>query len=324
MIENKLFTAALAISASVVLLLSIAGFVQDTDSNRYRVSVVVDNSSSERWVPFREGLQQAAKDNNIELSFVTTDTLVSVQQEGRIINREIQNGADGIIAAFRSSTGTSEMLSGFVGQADVVLVDTKIDTGGKEDSVGSVTVNNVAVGEALWEQIYKDHPDLGSKGLRIGVLSGNQQQYSLQERLSSFQEEIQGENVDNPWILSYSEELKTELAQEIWKSPVDILVALDNDSMETGVEYIRESGKNIEIYGVGNSDELVYNLDNGRIRFLIVPEEFSMGYHALSDLSALLNHRSIIPVQREISFRRVTRENMYSEENQKILFPRIE
>ncbi len=320
---NRFFTVALAISASVILLLSAARVISDTEKPRFRVSVVVDESGSGRWLPFREGITQAAKDNNIELSFVTTDALVSVQQEGRIIAREIQSGADGVIAGFRSSSGTAEMLRGFMGQTLLELVDTEVESEGTNDSIGLVSADNAAIGQALCRMLLSDLPE-GAAAKRLGLLCGRQQQFSVQERLSTFSEELKIGIVDKRWEIPDIEDGKEALARKCAEAPVDILVAMDNASMECAMEYLEENGKrNILLYGVGNSEKLVYGLDSGLIRGMIVPEEFSMGYHALSDLAARLNHRISVPFRREIGFRAVRRDTMYLEENQKILFPRI-
>lgn len=324
--ENRFFTIALALSSAVLLMLSFARIAQETEPPRYKVSVVVDESGSGRWFPFREGLMQAARDNNIQLNFVTTDALVSVQQEGRIIGREIQNGARGIIAGFRSSEGTAEMLKGFTGQAVIELVDTDVETEDGGYSIGLVKTDNLAIGEALGEQlaadISKDYQSGGRKK-RLGILSGNQQQLSVQERLSSFSGGIDEENVDKLWVINENDATRELLIEKIREIPVDIIVALDNRSMELAMSCIKAES-NILLYGVGCSEALVYGLDSGVVEFMIVPEEFSMGYHALSDLAARLNHRTSSPVKREIGFRSVNRENMYEEENQRVLFPRIE
>lgn len=325
--ENRLFTLALAVSASVILLLSGIRILSDAERPRYQVSVVVDESASGRWLPFREGLLQAAKDNNIELNFVSTDTLVSVQQEGKIISREIQNGANGVIVAFRASEGTSEMLRGFTGQSLLELVDTEVESEGN-DTIGTVTMDSAEIGRALRELLRTElrlRGDIKENRLRVGILSGNQQQFSMQEILSTFSEGIEEENVDISWEISGTEQTEEELRLKNRTNPVDILLSMDNHSTEQALHYLRESRKeSVKLYGVGTSDELVYGLDSGLIAGLIVPEEFNMGYRALSDLAGRLNHRTANPIKRKIGFRMVSRDNMYLEENQRILFPRIE
>ena len=54
----------------------------------------------------------------------------------------------------------------------------------------------------------------------------------------------------------------------------DIVIALENSETERAVDYMQEnqiSVNNCVLYGVGNSEKAVYELDKGRIQALLVP-----------------------------------------------------
>ena len=64
--ENRLFTTGLAIIAVLLLFLSLGRLLGENKAPRYKISVVVDRSSSAGWEKFRKGLNAAAKHYNME------------------------------------------------------------------------------------------------------------------------------------------------------------------------------------------------------------------------------------------------------------------
>lgn len=65
----------------------------------YSVSVVIDNSGSDQWNAFKEGLNQGANESGIYLNIVSASTFSGLAEEYMILERELENGADGVITA---------------------------------------------------------------------------------------------------------------------------------------------------------------------------------------------------------------------------------
>ena len=61
------------------LLLLLTGERQEV--KRKSISVIVDNSTSNRWTALKEGMEAAAKDYNLRLNYVSTVKLWSVTAE---------------------------------------------------------------------------------------------------------------------------------------------------------------------------------------------------------------------------------------------------
>ena len=57
---------------------------------------------------------------------------------------------------------------------------------------------------------------------------------------------------------------------------------------------------------------------------MILPNEFSMGYQSLTDLSAKLRNRMLVLEDREQGFNVVHQDNLFRDENQRILFPIVQ
>ena len=95
--ENLYFGIIIMILVCVIALEAYNSLNNNKEENEYLVTVIVDDSSSDRWTSFREGIEQGAKDYNIRLNVVSTGKFGSAKDEYQIVNREIDNSTEGII-----------------------------------------------------------------------------------------------------------------------------------------------------------------------------------------------------------------------------------
>ena len=179
--ENTIFTTGLGLVALLLLLLSLGKLLGENDVERYKVSVIVDLSNSNSWYSFKLGLSAASRDYNMEYNFVSTDRLVSIQQENINIKREIQSGADGIITELRATEDTGKLLNILGKTAAIQLVDSEKESTDPGLNIPSINVEEEALGKALAEQVL--HSTLQKEKKRIGILAGNQNKGNMQKRL---------------------------------------------------------------------------------------------------------------------------------------------
>ncbi|MDC7279643.1 substrate-binding domain-containing protein [Butyrivibrio fibrisolvens] len=99
----------------------------------------------------------------------------------------------------------------------------------------------------------------------------------------------------------------------------DCFIALDKESIEAACEANNRANRFVVIYGMDNSSEAVYYLDNGGLEALAYEDEYSLGYIAVRQL---LKDREIKKVSENRTFYYIAdRESMYSAELEKVLFP---
>lgn len=320
--RNKRYAAAALVFLILLLILIIRGLGTSAgEEKKYSVSVIVENSSDDRWTALREGLQEGALDNNVRLNYVSTGEFVGANDELDIIRREIESGADGIILCLYDSAGMYEELEDLLSRDSVVLLESDAEPEAYYQTVGA---DNLEMGRALAGQILSD-PDAAGK--TVGILCGNTLQLAMQQRLQGLTEGLSGSGVSVVWTLERDTDPEHDaLAQAQQDGRADILVALDNRETERAVDYLisdPELAQQCTLYGVGNSEKVVYYLDKGVIRTLVAPVEFYMGYQSVKELSAKLqNHGERENVTTEYLV--VDRTNLYDEANQKILFPIVQ
>lgn len=281
------------------------------EEESYSVSVIVSDSNNDRWISMREGLNQAAQDNHINLNYVSTGKIGNAEEEMTLINRELENGADGIIVQMVYEDIDSEYMEALDARAVVMLIESDV----KPEDLYTITgPDNTEIGRTIAGEIKEDFG--GSlAGKKINVLTGNQSQVAMQQRLSGFLEIMQGTGAE------ISQNVQTEQV-------TDILVALGNTETEAAVDDLltmrQEIDRSCSLYGVGCSEKAVYYLDKGLIQTLVVPNEFNMGYQSMDAVARQLKYRLSEAQDQQIEYLVIDRTNLYDEENQKILFPIVQ
>ena len=316
-----LLLISLLVAAVAALIMTVG---QKEEKNSYTVSVIVNNSSDSRWTSLREGAEAAARDYNIRLKYVATGEFWGKKNELEIISKELESGADGVIVQMYASEGVYEEMEGKLTREQCVLLETDITP---EEYYQTVGPDNRELGRALAERICQDFGgDLTGK--TIGVLSGNTGQIALRQRLDGLEETLLEAGAKIQWKLAeMGRNPDRKLFAEKWNLGADIVVALENSETERAVDYMQENQLTSEdcvLYGVGNSEKIVYELDKGRIQALLVPNEFYMGYQSVEEIATKLEYHTAEMRNVTTGYLLVDREHLYDAENQKILFPIVQ
>lgn len=297
-----------------VIVYSAYGMVNQGKEESYEtVSVIVNDSSNERWDAFREGLEQGAEDNHMHLNFVYTGRFQNAQEQYTIIKKELDAKTDGVIVAPYSSEedGMLPVLT----SVPTVLVETGIET---DKLFTTVMTDHVKLGKSLANAVIEDQVR------SVGIFSGNQSQQGMRKRLKTLKEELEAAGIVIEWVIS-DKELTQKLRNDTMDpTSVEAILSLENDATEKAVDMLVENESlSYRIYGEGRSEKLMYYLDKGIIEELFVPNEYYMGYQSVSILAQDIQYHTNKTEQTEVDFFRVTKDNLYKEEMSRILFPTV-
>ncbi|MCD7818825.1 MAG: substrate-binding domain-containing protein [Lachnospiraceae bacterium] len=319
--KNGLYMGFMITGILVVLIYASYGMLNlGKEKPYYSVSVIVEDSSNDRWNAFKEGLEQGASENHIYLNIVSTTEIADYKEEWNIIARELENGADGIIIEMCDSADESSNLSSKAEEEAIVLIDTDLEA--PSDNEFTVVATNAAkMGAAIAEAVINGE---GTEDYTIGVLTGNQKKSSMQQRLQGFLDVIADTDAQIVWSFSEEELENTTLAVAMDQTMPDVIVALENDETERAVDFLLESRESqCRLYGEGRSEKAIYYLGKGMIEALVVADEYSMGYQSITEIAAQLEQMDKTVRNIEVGFVSVTREEMYNEDTERILFPVI-
>ena len=323
--NRNMFILMISVLLIVILISSTAALIlSGITDDPIDICVVVDDSSSVRWASFTAGLEQAAKDQNVKLNIISTTKNTPIAQEYTLVNNAIDNGAEGVILQPITSMGSENFISGISSKAVLVMVDNDVDMEiDVEGKSACIEPDNIEVGKALANEVMLSFGSELSEHT-IGIIAGNEGQNSTKDKHAGFEENLASSGANIVWVDYSINAVGDRIKYRQNNEYADILVAFDNAGLEAACEYAQKQGEELTIFGVGNSIKNVSYLDDGLINSMVVPNEYYMGYQAVTAIVKRLDNR-LTPMENEtISFRIIKRESLFDETNQRLLFPVVE
>lgn len=306
--DKKMFIFIEAVLGTMVLFLAFLMLREKNVDKSYQISVIVENADDTQWSAFKYGLKMAAEDKGAEMVMVSTGASLSQEEEKKLIEEEIKNGADGVIVQPVSGEDTQQMLKEVGNKAEIMLVD-DILSGIEKFPV--IQPDAYAIGKTLVEELLKDYGG-NLEGKTLGILNGKEGLKSSTEKEKGFIEALQGTGAEIVWS-------DTQITENM--PDVDFVIALDDNSLRAAGEMAAANNLHGAIvYGIGNSTQSVYYLDMGIAECLVIPDTFNVGYQSLTELVNKLEKAFYEYENQEISYTVMRKENMFSKENQEVIF----
>lgn len=297
-----------AVLGTMVLFLAFLMLREKNVDKSYQISVIVENADDTQWSAFKYGLKMAAEDKGAEMVMVSTGASLSQEEEKKLIEEEIKSGADGVIVQPVSGEDTQQMLKKVGNKAEIMLVD-DILSGIEKFPV--IQTDAYAIGKTLVEELLKDYGG-NLEGKTLGILNGKEGLKSSAEKEKGFIEALQGTGAEIVWS-------DTQITENM--PDVDFVIALDDNSLRAAGEMAAANNLHGAIvYGIGNSTQSVYYLDMGIAECLVIPDTFNVGYQSLTELVNKLEKAFYEYENQEISYTVMRKENMFSKENQEVIF----
>ncbi len=321
--NNLKIILAIILITILMGVLVISSYYYITDSKKKdeitKVSVIVyGTSNSERWSTMKQGLEQAALDYNAEINFVTTTDEKDANEQRDLIERELLNGAQGIIIAVADSAMLSAMIQDRASAIPFVLVETSIKNA---EDLTYISADNYSMGLNIGRSVYLS----GDENKTVAIFLDNLQRNSVSERYEGFIDSLRySEYSIKPWEMSeedtdIGEFLKTKLKVD----PADVIVALDDNSLEVVLDAVQAVESTIDIYGIGSTNKIVHYLDYGLIDSIVFQNEFNMGYLSVQRILNEIRNDVDEP-DNDIEFRTVNKDTMYLPKNQRLVFPIVQ
>lgn len=242
-----------------------------------KVSVILENAGDSQWSALKYGLKMAAEEEGIELAVVDVEEGLDAEAQKKVLEREIEDGADALIVQPVLDKNDQEVLKKIEKRVPVMLVGYEAEKGETRYDLPVIKEDNYEMGQALAEEMLKDFEG-NIEEKKIGLLLASTDSNMLSSRECGFKDALEDKNA-NILELSLDALLNRE---ENTESKVDIVIALDDSNLTAIGEYLASSQPHGELlYGIGQSTEAIYYLDKGIAECVVVPDEFNVGYQSL-------------------------------------------
>lgn len=321
--QNKSRYSVWIIVGVLFLILAVSSYMTlfaEKSTDNVKLSVILSDSSSDRWTAAKQGMDQAALDNNIEITYVTTDHLDSITEELSVLRREIDNGAEAIIFEPIATEGYSDFLNENKSNCSIVLYNSDVKP---QNVYAKIEADNNKIGTKLYESVEALYEGRFNY-LKVGIITGHSSEEAVDERRKSL---LIHEDLKNciAWEVNVESMSDAKFAELIKEKPVNVIIALGSYETEKAIDYCLTCGldKKVDIIGAGYSEKAIYYMDLETVYSLVLTDEFNQGY--LSVEAAYNQLKKGVTTQKTIEeVFRVERENLYDEEYQKVLFPVVQ
>ena len=301
--RRHIMLGAVTIAATALALLLILQTTRQTEPQRARIAVLTRRDVDVSDAALFAGMEKAAEDSKVILNYVVVPPTATLAEEKLLAEQEIADGARAVLLEPVSTAGSGKMAEELSQRAAVVLLGERADTEAA-GRFGSVSADNYAIGVALGREIRKGAAETGGS---VALLPAAGSRGSVEQRRRGVLEALRGSGI------SLQEDAEGAA----------IIAGLEDSALTEALSYALTAKERPLVYGVGNSNRNLYGLDRGDIRAMIVINEFNMGYLAVAEAKKKLSSRLREMEQLRVGDTLVSRDNMYSAENQKFLFPLV-
>lgn len=279
--------------------------------------------SIEFWKNVVDGLDTAASEYNINYEYTAPDTDADVDVQIDLINAAIKKKPNAIILAASDYYKLVESSEKIVNsRIKLIMLDSDVNYSGKISLIGTDNFNAGLNAGQFMKKILKENK-------KTVILSQFINAKSATDREEGIIEGVGAEFVSN----TYNCYASSEIAYDTVYKLIDKTSSLYNPEIE-GIFAINEvvalgaakaidaleAYNNIKLIVFDSSINLIKYIEKGVITTAIVQKPFNMGYTAMKTTADILNGKKV-SVFIDTGNVLVNKENMYTHENQKLLFP---
>ena len=295
----------------MLIMLLIGCAKEEASGTPYRVAVITMEQGGEYWGKMKNGARSARLETGLELEFMAPVEEGDYQNQIQLIKKAVDQNFDGIVIA----------------PSNAVALDEEIrlarDKGLKIVYAGAQTLSDLAdfsvlpdyqsMSQGIVATQFKQTKFKDVHALIVASLSYNSGMVMLSEGIK---EALEQENEVRSVTVLFENESRTSLEEYFQEHPeVNMVFALDENIASDML-----SCKVIPAYLIafGTTLNEIQALEQGRIDSLVVVDTFNMGYRAVMAVFQLLSGQK--PVKKPVNYVLVSKQTLFAEENQKILF----
>lgn len=313
------------IMRTVLLALIIGGTILSASSRREepkKITLVLKiiDSSNDFWSSFIQGAEMAAKEYGVTLTMSAPNAETKYEEQGLLIEEAIESKPDAIVLVPAHYTETQKYAKKIEDAGiPLILGDSMME---EVEGSGVVATDNVEAGRKMGRYIAENFEDIQSIGI-VGHVKGTstatERELGLREGLGELEEKVADVVFcDSDYRKAY---LVTREMLERYPS-INVIAGLNEYSSVGAARAVNELGLKgkIRMVGFDSSIKEVEYLEDETFSAIVVQKPLNMGYLCVEKAVRLLNREKISKVVDSGSVL-ITKETMYTEENQKLLFP---
>lgn len=304
-----------------MLLLAGCGAGNGENLQKRKVAVIMKSTESAFFKAVSSGANAAGTAYNMEILFEGPENEEDYQTQNRMIEKAIEEKYDAIVFSAVDYNANADAIDKAV-RAGIKIIVIDSDVNSKNVNC-RISTNNYNAGKMAGEAVLKNK----AEKLNIGIVNFDKNSRNGQERERGFKDFIQKDErvqtVETINVISTVEQAKEQTKEFLKQHQETNVLVTFNEWTSLGVGYaVKELGmqEKIQVVAFDNNVVSVGMLESGEVDALIVQNPYAMGYLGVESAYNLLNDIPLKKKKVDTETICATRENMYDEEYQKILF----
>lgn len=279
---------------------------------------------SDFWKAVKAGIETAAKEFNVNIEYRGADSESNYEMQIDILNAIIREKPDAVVMA---ASDYDKLISSVesIRNAEIKLVT--IDSGINSDAPFSfIATDNIEAGRKAGKELKRI---IGDEG-KVAIVSYVKGSATAIDREKGVREGMELADPNKLLGIFFCDDFQSK-AFEITKSLLEEypdlkgIACLNENATIGAANAVKELGLGgkVKLVGFDSSAEEVQLIEEEIIQAIVVQKPFNMGYLGIKTAVQCLEKQTVdkrINTGSEL----VTKETMFSEENQKLLFPFIE
>lgn len=293
------------------------------ENDKKEIAVIVKAVDSDFWHTVKSGVESAATEYNVSVSFEGPENEEDYVVQNELIAKAVQNGVDAIVLSAIDFEKSAETVDEAVRSGvKVVTIDSDVDSKQVSMFIGT---DNFAAGRVAGEAAVKGFAP--ESNIRIGLLNYYESTDNGRQREEGFREYIKG--ISNAEIVaavnvSSNTDSATAGAVSLLKNNPEINVLVGfNEWMTLGIgNAIKQLSLADKVQGVGFDTNIasIEMLETGEMDTLIVQNPFAIGYLGVEKAAELVSGEGDGEKQIYTAVTKVMRENLFDPGIQKLIF----
>lgn len=309
----------------VLLVLIVGGTILSASSHREepkQIALVLKiiDSSNDFWSSFIQGAEMAAKEYGVTLTMAAPNAETKYEEQGVLIEEAIEAKPDAVVLVPAHYTETQKYAKKIEDAGiPLILADSMME---EVNGSGVVATDNVEAGRKMGRYVAENFEEIQSIGI-VGHVKGTstatERELGFREGLGELEEKVVDVVFcDSDYRKAY---LVTKEMLERYPS-INVIAGLNEYSSVGAARAVNELGLKgkVRMVGFDSSIKEVEYLEDETFSAIVVQKPLNMGYLCVEKAVRLLNREKISEVVDSGSVL-ITKETMYTEENQKLLFP---
>ena len=295
---------------------------ESSSDQKHKVVFIAKSTVSGFWKSVYAGASNAATACNLDLTFEGPKNEEDYETQNQMIAKAVEDGAEVIIFSAVDYEANADAINDAAGKGvKVVVIDSDVDSDGVGVRIGT---DNVEAGRMAGRAALQTDWD----SLTVGIVNFDLGSRNGQERESGFREALAGDpRVKDIYTINVNTDATTaqvRTVQLLVEHPeINVIVGF-NEPIAVGaamaVHSLGLTGR-VRMVGFDTNVKCIDLLQSGAVSALIVQNPYAMGYLGVEAVCNLLDGQTYRSAELlDTATRTVTKETMFTIENQKALF----